>query len=370
MRKEKQNRTSFLDDQLYNDLEKRRRLGFDATIAQVEWLLIAVVFFYSVIPGVTLTGRPGVIRVMMVYTVTVLIFHHLGLQHLHRRWKTWLEALIMTVVVTYVVWHSGRITSPLLSLYLLVVIASATTLGLKPTLLQAAVITVIYMFITFAPSTLENMGVSQARLHLFKIFPFWLVAYLATMLAYEAETDQLKLAELAHTDSLTELWNMRMFAEFAEHEYERAARYQRSFAVMMLDADNLKMINDNFGHQTGGQMIRFMGKKIRMNLRTSDVVARYGGDEFIVMLPETSSSEALVTAERVRKCLDDSRFYIGSVGFPVAIKVSIGIAAFPEHDKELAGILQKADAALYHSKKLGKNRSSIYSDAVLLDYHS
>ena len=362
MMREKQNRTLLVDDHLYNDLEKRRRRGFDTTIAQVEWLLIAVVLFYSVIPGATLTNKSYVINVMAVFTGIVLIFHYLGLQHLYGRWKTWLEALIMTAVVTYVVWHSGRITSPLLSLYLLVIIVSATTLGLKPTLLLTAAITVIYMFMTFAPATLESMSVSQAQLHLLQLFPFWLVAYLVAMLAYEAEISQLKLAELAHTDSLTELWNMRMFTDFAEQEYERASRYQRPFAVMMLDADNLKKVNDNFGHQVGSQMIQVMGKKIRMTLRASDVVARYGGDEFIVMLPETTSSEALTTAERVRRCLEESHFGIGPNETSVTIKTSIGIAAFPEHDQELAGVLRKADAALYTSKRLGKNRSSIYAD--------
>ena len=155
---------------------------------------------------------------------------------------------------------------------------------------------------------------------------------------------------------------MRMFNGFAEQEFERSSRYQRSFAVMMLDADNLKKINDNFGHQSGSKMIQAMGKKIRMQLRASDVVARYGGDEFIVMLPETTSSEALITAERVRISLESSQFDIGSDETLVAIKTSIGIAAFPEHDRELAGVLRKADAALYTSKRLGKNRSSIYAD--------
>ncbi len=359
--KKKQSRTLLLGDHLYNDLEKNRRRGFDTTIAQVEWLLIAVVLFYAVIPDAILTDRSGVVCVMLLFTGVVLVFHYFGLQHFNGRWKTWLEALIMTAVVSYVVWHSGRITSPLLSLYLLVIIVSATTLGLKSTLLHASVITVIYMFMTFAPETLESMGVNQARLHLLQLFPFWLVAYLAAMLAYEAEVGQLKLAELAHTDSLTQLWNMRMFSDFAEQEFERAARYERPFSVMMLDADNLKKVNDRFGHQVGSQLIQAMGRKIKASLRASDVVARYGGDEFVVMLPETISSEALATAERVRQCLEGSLLETGLEGDRVAIKTSIGIAAFPEHDKELAGVLRKADAALYTSKRLGKNRSSVYA---------
>ena len=186
MIREEQSRTLFFEDHLFNDLEKRRRRGFDITIAQVEWLLIAVVLFYSVVPDAAMTNKPGVVGVMMVFTVIVLVFHYLGLQYFQGRWKCWLEVLIMTAVVTYVVWHSGRITSPLLSLYLLVIIVSATTLGLKSTLFQAALITVIYMFMTFAPATLESMTVGQARLHLLQLFPFWLVAYLAAMLAYEA----------------------------------------------------------------------------------------------------------------------------------------------------------------------------------------
>ncbi len=364
--KQKQTRTLLFDNHLYNDLEKNRRRGFDTTIAQIEWLLIAVVLFYSVIPDANLTDKAGVISVMIVFTGIVLVFHYLGLQNFNGRWKTWLETLVMTTVVSYVVWHSGRITSPLLSLYLLVVIVSATTLGLKATLLNTAVVTVIYLFMTFAPETLEGLGVTRARLHLLQLFPLWLVAYLAAMMAYEAELSQLKLAELAHTDSLTKLWNMRMFTGFAEQEFERATRYERPFSVMMLDADNLKKVNDKFGHQVGSKMIQMMGKKIKMILRASDVVARYGGDEFIVMLPETLAGEAFVTAERVRQSLEDCLLDSDAGEDRLAIKISIGIASFPEHDKELAGVLRKADAALYTSKRLGKNRSSVYAQGVAL----
>ncbi|MBN2809328.1 MAG: diguanylate cyclase [Deltaproteobacteria bacterium] len=358
--KEKQGRELLSNDHIFSEIEKKRRRGFDTTIAQVEWLLVVVILFYAVIPDALLTDRSGVVCVMLAFTGVVLVFHYSGLQKYAGRWKTWLEALIMTGVVSYVVWHSGRIVSPLLSLYLLVIIVSATTLGLKPTLLHAAVITVIYMFMAFAPATITSLGISQARLHLLQLFPFWLVAYLAAMLAYEAEASQFKLAELAHTDTLTQLWNMRMFSDFAEQEFERAFRYKRPFSVMMLDADNLKCVNDRFGHQVGSQLIQIMGKKIRTHLRGSDVVARYGGDEFIVLLPETVASEALVTAERVRRCLEESLLDTGSEGGPVFIRTSIGIASYPEHDDNLSGVMRKADMALYCSKESGKNRCSVY----------
>ena len=108
-------------------------------------------------------------------------------------------------------------------------------------------------------------------------------------------------------------------------------------------------------------MIQAMGDGIRKNLRSSDVVARYGGDEFVAMLPETTASEALVTAERVRSCLEKNGFKTHSETASIVIESSVGVAAFPEHDRELAGVMRKADAALYDCKRAGKNCCAVYN---------
>ncbi|MBN2705458.1 MAG: GGDEF domain-containing protein [Deltaproteobacteria bacterium] len=350
------------DDHLYAGLQQRRRQALETTVSQVEWLLLTVVLLYALIPGAYLGQRLLVISTMVVFALMILVFHYVGLRRVSGLWKTLFEICAMLVVVSVVVRHSGYIESPLLSLYFLVIIVTASTAGIGITMAMAALISAAYLYLASMAVDAGSLTEAGARLRLLQLFPFWLVAYLASMFAYEAEHSRLQLARMAHTDSLTELWNMRMFANFAEQEFARSRRYQRPFSIIMFDADNLKTVNDRFGHQAGSAMIQVMGRLLKENLRASDVVARYGGDEFIIMLPETPAEMAFLTAERIRCRLAESA--LPPPARNLSFSGSAGVAAFPVHGSELNGIIRKADAALYQSKRGGKNRVSIYAEMI------
>lgn len=161
---------------------------------------------------------------------------------------------------------------------------------------------------------------------------------------------------LAITDSLTGLWNFRYLSMSLAREIERASRFERSLAVLMLDIDHFKTINDTYGHATGDEVLREFAARVGEQTREVDVFARYGGEEFVLVLPETQPEGALLLAERVRVAISASSFPgpEGTGGIPVT--VSIGLAYFPEHGGSPATLLRSADNALYAAKRAGRDR--------------
>ena len=170
-----------------------------------------------------------------------------------------------------------------------------------------------------------------------------------------------KMRELSITDELTGLNNRRHFYEVLETEMGRTQRYGISFSVAMLDLDGFKEYNDRFGHTNGDAVLRSLGERLRSSLRKSDTAFRYGGDEFVIILPETDAARARKIVDRIRtewsqapkleNLLQESRF-----GF------SVGIAQFPENAETADGLIFLADTALYRAKREGGHKSRLVSD--------
>lgn len=166
---------------------------------------------------------------------------------------------------------------------------------------------------------------------------------------------------LAQTDALTGLPNYRALTERAEHEFERALRYEYPLSAVTLDLDHLKQINDRFGHAAGNRAITAFARHLANNLRDADFAARFGGDEFVVLLPHQTPSETAVFVERIRKGTESLRLRLGG-GVELQLTLSAGIAGHwkaapktsPEH------LLQSSDAALYEAKRLGRNQFSFH----------
>jgi two-component system, cell cycle response regulator len=168
--------------------------------------------------------------------------------------------------------------------------------------------------------------------------------------------------KLAHTDGLTELYNYRFFQRLLSVEMSRAQRFQRPLSLIMLDVDDFKMYNDVYGHQAGDQALRQLARLLRRSSRSYDLVARYGGDEFVVILPETNKKTAAEVAERIRTFVEKTRIEDEHQGLGWHITASLGIASFPEDAAERADLIRKADQALYHAKTCGRNRTSLYGE--------
>lgn len=170
-------------------------------------------------------------------------------------------------------------------------------------------------------------------------------------------TEQLR--ELASREPLTGLYNRRYFNEMLEHRFSEAKRYENAVSCIMLDLDDFKNVNDCFGHQTGDKLLILTAETISGQLRTADVAARFGGDEFIVLLPQTDSDRAHVLGERIAAQLAEQvREHLAGV----RITVSMGIASLPSAEIESAeALMRAADNALYEAKAAGKDRIVVAS---------
>nr|WP_231126895.1 diguanylate cyclase [Motilibacter aurantiacus] len=161
---------------------------------------------------------------------------------------------------------------------------------------------------------------------------------------------------LSITDPLTGLWNFRYLSMSLAREIERATRFDRPLAVLMLDLDHFKHVNDTYGHQRGDAVLREFAERVGELVREVDILARYGGEEFVLVLPETTIEGATMLAERIRVAVSRTPV-AGAKGEPsIPVTVSIGIAEFPVHGSTPATLTRAADAALYEAKRAGRDR--------------
>jgi diguanylate cyclase (GGDEF)-like protein len=167
-----------------------------------------------------------------------------------------------------------------------------------------------------------------------------------------------QLKELAVRDTLTDLFNRRYLQEMLEVESARTMRAESSLAILMMDSDQLKNINDLYGHKAGDDFLVHIANVIRGSIRAGDIACRYGGDEFVVVLGNVTEDIAFARAEKLRKSV--AKHQILHKKDKVSNSVSIGIAMFPDHGSSGETVLQKADQALYQAKQMGKNRVVVY----------
>jgi diguanylate cyclase (GGDEF)-like protein len=177
-------------------------------------------------------------------------------------------------------------------------------------------------------------------------------------LAIERASLYQKMAELSVTDDLTKLFNTRYLNRTLEIEVSRADRHMSSLALIFMDIDHFKAINDNFGHLVGSKLLVEMGQLLIKGLRTVDIVARYGGDEFVMVLPQTAPAAAILIAERIRKTIERNVF-LKKEGYALRMTASFGVASYPESAKSKEDLLRIADEAMYRVKY--QTRNGVYA---------
>jgi diguanylate cyclase (GGDEF)-like protein len=178
---------------------------------------------------------------------------------------------------------------------------------------------------------------------------------------YALERNRLlvKIRELAVRDALTGLYNRRELHRFLDYELIKSRRYNHPFSLLMMDIDNFKEINDRFGHRTGDEVLQHVAQALLGNTRGCDLVSRYGGDEFIIVLPETPADQALFGAERIRKKLAEIVIKVkdqNGLSEEIDISLSIGVAEYPFDSESAEELIDLADKALYQAKRLGCNQ--------------
>jgi diguanylate cyclase (GGDEF)-like protein/PAS domain S-box-containing protein len=178
----------------------------------------------------------------------------------------------------------------------------------------------------------------------------------------ERKLDEERIQFLANHDALTSLPNRAMFGDVLSRAIQSAKRYQRSFAVLFIDLDRFKNINDTLGHDSGDKLLQEMGKRLTKTMRTSDVVARLGGDEFVVLVQEITESKQV--APVARKVLSALVQPVTIQGQECRVTASIGICMFPSEAQDEVSLMKNADIAMYRAKEDGKNNYKFYSEEM------
>jgi diguanylate cyclase (GGDEF)-like protein len=335
-------------------IEQEELRGISRTVAEIHWLLLILVLVYLIFSGARDDGETSaaISAGLMFYAALVMSFRYANFYKHETRWKIAIETVGMIVFVTWVIWFAGRLSSPLLNLYLLPVITAALTLGKLTTLVEVALIAACYLFLGTSAelASLRFTGAFAAQLA-----PVLLVAYITTMFSADIRYGLTRAKLLAETDELTGLLNIRGFAISANRLFAQALRHDRASSVLMIDSDNLKSVNDNYGHEAGNRLLRHLAVAIQAELRFTDIAARYGGDEFIVLLPETPAVGAMEVAERIRTRVAGTPLELDHRR--VVSSISIGIACYPEDGRTLDSLAAHADRALYAAKQDGRNKT-------------
>jgi two-component system, cell cycle response regulator len=196
-----------------------------------------------------------------------------------------------------------------------------------------------------------------------------LVARIRSQLRRKRYSDRLRTnvkngLKLAVIDPLTGIYNRRYAAQHMTRVMERAREAQGVFAVMMIDLDKFKAINDRHGHDAGDAVLKEFSRRLQENIRGVDLVARFGGEEFFVAMPDIDHAQAAMAAERIRRAVEDAPFVLPGCEERVHVTVSIGVAIGTAAEPDAEAIIRRADLALYESKHAGRNRVSFFAEAA------
>ena len=335
-------------------IEQEELRGISRSVGEIEWLLMIVVLLYHVFGGTNEEEKPVIVLAMVLYAMCIMGFRYANFFKHESRWKLAVETWIMTAFITWALWHTGRLESPLLNSYLLVIITSSLALGKLTTLLELALIGACIILLGGQSSVDQVMSLKYAAGIFAQFAPFVLVAYITTMFASDIRYGLNQVKLLSETDELTRILNRRGFAIIADRLFGQAVRYNRPISLLLIDCDNLKPVNDTLGHKAGDALLIALVKGVQGQLRHTDILARQGGDEFLVLLPETPVEGASDAAEKVRAAVESVSLAFGDT--LVRTSVSIGMASYPADGGTLDLLLAHADRNMYQAKLAGRNR--------------
>lgn len=328
--------------------------GFSRGVHQIQWLLVTLVLLYLVLAGDPLGGGQLAALGTLAYFMLSLVAQALPALGIDRRWLLALHTWVMIAFITWLLYEIQGVDGPLVSLYLLAVITSALALGKVATLLEVLAVASCYLLLLYhghGRAAFLGPALAVAGAH---VIMFLLVGYLTTVLADAIHLANERMLLMARTDQLTGFHNRAAFVSRTEHLAEQARRRNTSFVVMMADMDNLKAINDGYGHSAGDAALVAVANHIKGVARERDITSRLHGDEFVVALPETTLVQGREIADELLAEIEANREQAS------APRISIGLAAFPNHGATLESVLQRADDAMYDAKRSGGHAVRVY----------
>jgi diguanylate cyclase (GGDEF)-like protein len=339
-------------DPLVRDLEieQAQLRGFAHSFAEVEWLLLVLVMLFLFVSKPEVARDVVVVSILLGFAAFILLFRYTKALSKHTGRKIVVEILVMVAFLTGVLGFSGDAAGALVNLYLLPIIMAALALGKRATALVLTLVVGCYLLLATVEAGSAALDVGLAIRAVGVMAPFVLVAFLTTLLAENIHTAKARIRALSDRDELTMLYNMRAFKQLAQREHEAAVRTGSPYSILMVDVDKLKSINDTYGHEAGNRAIEMVADALVRLTRSSDIVARYGGDEFIVLLAHVDGAIARDVAQRIRNVVFATTLEVNVK--IVRIKVSVGVASFPEDGSTVQAIMTSADRAMYKDKEV------------------
>jgi diguanylate cyclase (GGDEF)-like protein len=327
--------------------------AYDRVVRIVSWVFILATGTIVAVTGLWPESQPAIFALLGSAGLFVLLVHDLLPPTALGPAKFVVEGSVAITFATLLVLLTGGHESPFFFTFPLLVGGAALVVSPRVTFALAAIASLGYILAISVPGdgSIAKVTVATVGINLTALV---LLAYVAMVIAREQRRARDAAIRLSTIDPLTGLFNRTFFFAAVDREIARSARSNRGFCLLMMDLDELKAINDKYGHYFGDRVLRGIGEVIRSGVRRIDTAARYGGDEFVVLLPETDPTGAYVLAEKVRIGVTDLDVPVS--GSRIQPSISVGVVSFPDDGRTSDELLINADQAMYASKRGGKNR--------------
>jgi diguanylate cyclase (GGDEF)-like protein len=335
---------------------ERELRGAESTLRVAWWLTITIVLLGVGLSGSFADDQSPIFLLGAAAVAAVVVLHEILGQSVRSRLLHFAEVIAAVALIGGLLALTGFASSPFAMLFALVAVAAALAYGPRAGLTAAGLATASFAVVLFADPQLQTYGPEDVLRLSIGLGATWVLAFVAIAYAGHQRRAVAQALTLSRTDPLTTLFNRSQLFVTLEQEVSRTRRSDRGFCVLMIDVDGLKLINDTAGHLRGDDALRALGTVIRSSIRTVDSAYRFGGDEFVVLLPETDIVGAFVVAEKIRAGAEEVGAVLGATE-PLT-SVSIGLVSHPEDGLNAEELMTAADRAMYQAKKLGKNQIS------------
>ncbi|MGD0123057.1 MAG: diguanylate cyclase [Candidatus Limnocylindrales bacterium] len=327
---------------------------YNRAVRVVAWSFILVVLLIVAVSQLWRPVEPQIFVTLILAGAFVLVVHELLPPGSLGTGRIVMEGSAAIIFLTMLVLLTGHSLSPFFFLYPLLIGGAALIAPPKITVILTLETAVAYT-IAAVSGPMDSTGYEDALTRVaINLTALLLLAYSGVVVSRVQSRTREAAIRLSTVDSLTDLYNRAFFFNAVDHEIQRAKRYRRGFCLLMMDLDGLKSINDRYGHYEGDVVLCGVAQLIRAGLRGNDIAARYGGDEFVAMLPETDQDGAYVVAEKIRQTA--AEMVVEAGGHQISTSLSIGVVSYPEDGQTADELMIAADEAMYSSKRLGKNR--------------
>jgi len=328
--------------------------AYDRIVRIVAWSFLLAVTVLVAVTGLWPETQTSIFALVALAGLFVLVVHDLLPSDALGNAKYVLEGSVAVTFATLLVLLTGGIDSPFFFSFPLIVGGAALVIPPTATGLLTVVAGIGYSLAVVAAAPPGPLSLTTVTTLAVNITAMVLLAFVGMIIAREQRRARNAAIKISTVDPLTGLFNRSFFFAAVEREIARCARSGRGFCLLMMDLDELKLINDRYGHFEGDRVLRGVGQVIRAGVRRIDTAARYGGDEFVVVLPETDPTGAYVLAEKIRLGVADLNPVVPESDLRPSL--SIGVVSYPGDGHTSDELLIAADAAMYHSKRSGKNR--------------